>query len=74
MGTILVIFKFFRMNNATCPPTWPPICKNLNIYHRKKHLNKNYVEFDFSIGTVLVIFSFSEWIMPLPVTLAPPKL
>ena len=35
-------------------PGPPLICKNFNIDHRKK----NYVEFDFRMGTVLVIFSF----------------
>ena len=36
----------------------PPICKYFNIHPRKKKLNENYVEFDFRMGTVLVIFSF----------------
>ena len=34
-----------------------PVCKNFNIHHRKKK-NENYVEFDFRMCTVLVIFSF----------------
>ena len=36
----------------------PPICENFNIHHRGKKLNENYVEFNFSMGTILVIFSF----------------
>ena len=35
-----------------------PICDSFNIHRRKKKLNENYVEFDFRMGTVLVIFSF----------------
>ena len=61
MGTVLVIFSFLWTDNAPClppdPPS-PPIGKNCNIHHRKKKLNGNYVELDFSMGTVLVIFSF----------------
>ena len=38
------------------PP--PPVKKILNLDRRKKNLNKNYWKFDFSIGSVLVIFSF----------------
>ena len=61
MGIVLVIFLFFWTDNAPCPPlSCPsgfPICKNFNIYHRKK-IHENYIEFDFSMGTILVIFSF----------------
>ena len=61
MGTVLVIFSFFWTDNApclplACPPD-PPICKNFDIYYRKKKCNEKYVEFDFNICTVLVIFS-----------------
>ena len=50
------------------PPATPPgphIFKKINIHCRKK--NENYVEFDFSVGAVLVIFSIF-WIdnAPLP--------
>ena len=38
-------------------PLPPPICKKFNIHHRKK-INENYVEFDFRMGTILVICSF----------------
>ena len=41
---------------ASAPP--PCICKNFNVHQRKKNENKNYVEFDFNIGNVFVIFSF----------------
>ena len=36
---------------STDPSYW----KIFNIHHKK---NDNYVEFDFKIGTVLMIFSF----------------
>ena len=41
MGTVLVIFSFFWMNNTRCPPLacppGPPICKNFNIYRVRQH-------------------------------------
>ena len=49
-GFVLVIFSFFWMDND------PPECKNVNIHHIKKNCIKNYVELDFSMGTVIVIF------------------
>ena len=52
----------------------PPVKKILNIHHRKKNLNKSYWKFDFSMGTVFVIFSFHfyEWITPPACSLTPP--
>ena len=62
VGTVRVIFSFFWTNNAPCPPlecpTGPLIFQIFHIHRRKKYVNENYVEFDFSICTVLVIFSF----------------
>ena len=40
------------------PPGYSPICKIFNIHPRKIKINEKYVEFDFRMGTVLVIFSF----------------
>ena len=41
------------------PPDPPPVCKNFNIRQRKyNNLNQNYVDFDFRMSSVLVIFSF----------------
>ena len=57
MGTVLVIFSFFRTDNTHARPPDPPVGKTFNIHHRKI-INENYVEFDFSMGTVFVIFSF----------------
>ena len=61
MGTVLVMFSFFSTDEKTdffsmdFSP-WLPICKKFNIHRRKKNFDENYVEFDFSMGTVLVIF------------------
>ena len=52
------------------PPAHPLVCKIFNIYHRKK--NENYVEFYFSMGTVLVIFFFFS--MDNDLVCAPPPL
>ena len=41
-----------RSNLAILPPGPPPICKTFNIHRGKK----NYVEFDFSMGTDFLIF------------------
>ena len=53
-----------------------PVKKILNIHRRKKNLNKSYWKFDFSIGTVLVIFSFlwtdNAPCVPLASPLTPP--
>ena len=38
-------------------PTHGPLFKKISIVETK-NLNENYVEFDFRMGTVLVIFSF----------------
>ena len=50
----MVIWK-----NIYIPPTpgLLPCLPHFNINYKKK-LNENYVEFDFRIGNVLVIFSF----------------
>ena len=40
--------------NQTAPGLPPHVRKIFNIHHRKK--NQNYAEFDFRMGTVLVIF------------------
>ena len=62
MAALLVIFSFFWKDNFPCPPharpPGPLIRKKFNILRRKKLINENYVEFYFSMGTVLVIFSF----------------
>ena len=47
------------MDNVPCPHSRPPQFVKLFIsIVEKKYLNDHYVEFDFSMGTVLVIFSF----------------
>ena len=49
-------------------PPATPICKNLNIHH-KKNLNENDGEFNFRIGTVLVHFSKRiTWAPALPLS------
>ena len=62
MGTVLVIFSFFWMDNAPCLPhacsPGSPISKIFYILEKK---NYNCEEFYFRMGTVLVIFSFC-WI------------
>ena len=40
------------------PPGPPQFVKLLISIVEKKDLNENYVEFNFSMGIVLVIFSF----------------
>ena len=62
MGAVIVIFSFFSTDIAHSPPSCPPplICKTFNIHRRKKNvtLNEKYGEFYFSMGTLLLIFSF----------------
>ena len=59
IGTVLVIFSFFWMDNAPCLLPWSlPICKTFNIHRRKKRFKRKLCEFYFSMGIVLVIFSF----------------
>ena len=53
MGTILVIFWFFWMDNITPTPTSPLANFFISILEKK-----NDIEFYFRMGTVLVIFSF----------------
>ena len=50
-----LMINFYFQNPLPSPPQGKKI---LNIHRRKKNLNKSYWEFDFNIGTVLVIFSF----------------
>ena len=38
------------------PPHPPFVKKLISIIEKKKHLDENYVEFYFCMGTVLVIF------------------
>ena len=60
----VLFLRFFHFSELITPPACPmpvpqpPTCTNFNIYRRKKNLNEIYVEFDFRVGTVLVIFSF----------------
>ena len=57
----------------------PEFVKNLISFIEKNNLNENYVEFDFIMGTVLMIFSFFQTdndivCSPLPPKLYPPTL
>ena len=57
---ILVWVLSERITPSALSLPGPAICKIFNIYQRNKNENENYVEFCFSKGTVLVIFSFSQ--------------
>ena len=52
------IIKLLCQKNISPPPTAPHDCKKINIHHRKNNLQGNYEEFNFRMGTVLVIPSF----------------
>ena len=67
MGTVLVIFSFFWIDDA---PLAPSYVKFLVSIFKK---NENHVEFDFRIGTVLVIFSFFWTDNDLVYALLPPE-
>ena len=58
MGTVLVIFSFFWMDDAPCPPPCPPQFVKLLISIVEKKMYENYEKFYFSMCIVLVIFSF----------------
>ena len=58
-GTVLVIFSFFWMDNAPCPPPLsPPICKTFNIHRRKKRFRHPYTfQHLFPISCIITITS-----------------
>ena len=62
MILVWVLFLWFSNFSEKMPPACPPgspqFVKLLISIVEKKDLNENYVEFYFSVGIVLVIFSF----------------
>ena len=78
MILVWVLFLWFshfyeRITPPACPlpAPWPWLKILISIIEKKK-LNRNYLELNISMGTVLVIFSFF-WTDNAPLTAPPPR-